>query len=164
MSPALSLSFQQPSPSPGSGIKTRKMQITENSRLVWIGRDLKLPILFHGQGHLPSPQAQGLQGAHRLCGTGHILLFQGTPVPPSATREQPKPTQNTGGNCPTHSLVTALNTDLILGRGASWYHEEELLEELIAGLAVVGLQGPWGRAAAKGNVGTLGPIAAVVVG
>lgn len=78
-----------------------------------------------------------------------------------ATQSYPKPS---GENCPTQSLLRAVNTDLVLGRGASWYHKEELLEEFIAGLAVVGLQGPGGRDAAKGTVGTLGPIAAVVVG
>lgn len=75
------------------------------------------------------------------------------------TQTYPKPS---GENCPTYSLLTAVNTDLILGRGASWYCKEEFLEEFIAGLAVIGLQGPRGRAAAKGTVGTLGPIAAVV--
>lgn len=77
------------------------------------------------------------------------------------TQTSPKPS---GENCPTYSLVPAVNTDLILGGGASWYHKEELLEELKAGLADIGLQGPEDRAAAKGTVGTLGPIAAAVVG
>lgn len=82
-------------------------------------------------------------------------------LPQGNNPNSPKAPRRKLPHLPTGDRV---NTDLVLGRGASWYHKEELPEELIAGLAGVGLQGAGGRAAAKGAVGTLAPIAAAVVG
>lgn len=70
-------------------------------------------------------------------------------------------TQSTQSHLPTSPRGAAvINTDHVGGGRASWYCEEKLLDELIAGLAFIALKER--RAAGKRAVGALCRIAAVV--